>query len=38
MPGWRNWQTRTLEVRMPQGMEVQVLFRAQEETPVSEKF
>ncbi len=31
MPGWRNWQTRTLEVRVEQSLEVQVLSRAQDE-------
>ena len=25
MGSWRNWYTRTLEVRIPQGVEVQVL-------------
>ncbi|KKT43162.1 MAG: hypothetical protein UW32_C0002G0023 [Candidatus Wolfebacteria bacterium GW2011_GWE2_44_13] len=28
MRGWRNWYTRTIEVRMEQSMEVQVLSRA----------
>ena len=25
---WRNWYTRTLEVRIPQGVEVQLLSSA----------
>ncbi len=32
MRGWWNWQTHYLEVVAPQGMEVQVLFRAQGNT------
>lgn len=29
MRAWRNWYTRTIEVRMEQSVEVQVLSRAQ---------
>ncbi len=29
MREWRNWYTRTLEVRMSQDLEVRVLSRAQ---------
>ena len=29
MPGWRNWYTRTIEVRMEQSLEVQIFSRAQ---------
>ncbi len=29
MRGWRNWQTHYLEVVAPQGMQVQILSRAQ---------
>lgn len=29
MHEWRNWYTRTIEVRMEQSLEVQVLSRAQ---------
>ncbi len=32
MREWRNWYTRTIEVRMEQSLEVQVLSRAQQET------
>jgi len=29
MPGWRNWQPHTLQVRTPQGLQVRLLSRAQ---------
>ena len=28
LPRWRNWQTRTFQVRVPQGVQVRVLFWA----------
>ncbi len=30
LPRWRNWYTRTIEVRMSQDVEVQILSWAQE--------
>lgn len=36
LPRWRNWQTRTLEGCVPQGVKVRILSEAQmEELPIN---